>query len=190
MIVGLPVFVAILVAAVWLVSSYNGLVTAQQRVARAWANIDAPLRRRHDELPRLIEICRERRTAGNAALERVLEARGQIDAAREASDPVALGRAESALRLELGKVLTLADRSPELGSHEAFTTQRDRIAALQTEIAERGALFNDAVRDNNAAVGRFPANLVAGVGGFRSWRLLEIEPAARRGVASDALLDA
>ena len=75
MFLGFIVFAAIVAGALWFVSTYNYLVAAKQRVARAWSNLDVPVRERHDELPRLVEICSKHLHNDQAALDRVLEAR-------------------------------------------------------------------------------------------------------------------
>ena len=119
MFLGFIVFAAIVAGALWFVSTYNYLVATKQRVARAWSNLDVPVRERHDELPRLVEICGKHLRNDQAALDRVLEARSAIFAARHSFDPAVLGRAEIDLRRELGTLLSLADGDRELAAIKA-----------------------------------------------------------------------
>ncbi|PJA58198.1 MAG: LemA family protein, partial [Rhodocyclales bacterium CG_4_9_14_3_um_filter_68_10] len=74
---------AILVVATYAVLLYNGLVSLKHAVARAWANIDVLLKQRHDELPKLVEVCRQYREFEQTTLQRVIEARGRVHAAAE-----------------------------------------------------------------------------------------------------------
>lgn len=170
MLLGLLVFVAIVAAVVWFVASYNHLVALSQRVLQTWANIDALLRQRHDELPKLVEACGEYMKYEQATLDRVLEARSAVFGARHAANAEALGPAETELRGGLGKLFALAEAYPELKANQSFQLLQQRIGALETEIAERRETYNDAVRENNVALEQFPGKIIAGIGGFRTSR--------------------
>jgi LemA protein len=173
MFLGFIVFAAIVAAALWLVSTYNYLVATKQRVARAWSNLDVPVRERHDELPRLVEICGKYLHNDQAALDRVLEARSAIFAARHSFDPAVLGRAEIDLRRELGTLLSLAQGDPGLAADRHFGILRRRLAELGEQIGERRKLYNDAVNENNIAIEQFPGRWVAGIGAFRTFEPLD-----------------
>jgi LemA protein len=173
MFLGLIVFAAIVAAALWFVSTYNYLVATKQRVARAWSNLDVPVRERHDELPRLVEICSKYLRNDQPALDRVLEARSAIFAARHSFDPAVLGRAEIALRRELGTLLSLADGDRELAGDKHFGILRQRLAELAEQIGDRRKLYNDAVNENNIAIEQFPGRWVAGIGAFRTFEPLD-----------------
>jgi LemA protein len=175
MALGLLVFVAIVVAVVWFAAAYNQLVAAQQRVTQAWANIDLLLRQRHDELPRLVELCERHARFDH---ERLLEARAAIFGARHAQDPDALGRAENDLRAELAKLFALTPANAELAADQMFAALRQRIAALDADIAARREIYNAAVEENNAAIRRFPGRIVAVIGGFRASSPLRFETTA------------
>jgi len=173
MFLGFIVFAAIVAAALWFVSTYNYLVATKQRVARAWSNLDVPVRERHDELPRLVEICGKYLRNDQAALDRVLEARSAIFAARHSFDPAVLGRAEIDLRRELGTLLSLAESDRELAADKHFGILRRRLAEIGEQIGERRKLYNDAVNENNIAIEQFPGRWVAGIGAFRTFEPLD-----------------
>jgi LemA protein len=173
MFLGFIVFAAIVAAALWFVSTYNYLVATKQRVARAWSNLDVPVRERHDELPRLVEISAKYLHNDQAALDRVLEARSAIFAARHSFDPTVLGPAEIDLRRELGTLFSLADNDAELSADKHFGMLRRRLAELGDQIAERRKLYNDAVNENNIAIEQFPGRWVAGIGAFRTFEPLD-----------------
>ena len=173
MFLGFVVFAAIVAAALWFVATYNHLTATKQRVARAWSNLDVPVRERHDELPKLLEICAKHLRGEQAALDRVLEARGAIFAARHSFDPKVLGPAEIRLHRELGNLLALAQDDRELVVNQHFSILRQRLAQLGSEIAERRKLYNDAVNENNIAIEQFPGRIVAGIGGFRTFEPLD-----------------
>jgi len=73
---------ALLVLFAYGVMLYNGLVQVKHAVAKAWANIDVLLKQRHDELPKLVETCKQYKQFEQATLQRVVEARSQVQAAR------------------------------------------------------------------------------------------------------------
>ena len=173
MFLGFVVFAAIVASALWFVATYNHLTVTKQRVARAWSNLDVPVRERHDELPRLVEICAKYLRGEQAALDRLLEARGAIFAARHSFDPKVLGPAEIDLRRELGNLLGLAQNDRELVANQQFSMLRQRLAEIANQIAERGKLYNDAVNENNIAIEQFPGRIVAGIGGFRTFQPLD-----------------
>ena len=173
MFLGFVVFAAIVAAALWFVATYNYLTVTKQRVARAWSNLDVPVRERHDELPMLVEICGKYLHGERAALDRVLAARGAIFAARHSFDPKVLGPAEIELRRELGNLLRLAQGERELVANQQFSSLQQRLAELGQQIAERQRAYNDTVNENNIAIDQFPGRIIAGIGGFRTFEPLD-----------------
>jgi LemA protein len=159
MLFGLIVFGAIVLVVFVLAATYNGLVTATERAARAWNELDALLRQRHDEIPKLIEICEPHLTRERAAFDRVLAARTEVFGARQTRAADALSRAETTLRTELAALIALA--------------------ASNAELAERRALYNEAAARYNAAIARLPGNVVAVLGGFRPLAALDAETGSR-----------
>ena len=95
------VLVIIAVALVWTIMLYNNLVTIKHNVSKAWSNIDVLLKQRHDELPKLVETCKQYKQFEQDTLEKVMQARSQVASARASHDIPALGQAEGALRLPL-----------------------------------------------------------------------------------------
>ena len=159
--------------AVYAVVAYNALVGLKHGVARAWSNIDVLLRQRHEELPKLVEACRQYQQFEAATLARVTEARASIAAARERQDLPALGAAEGLLRTGLGQIFAVAEAYPELRVNEQFMQLQARISALENAIADRRELYNEAVNLNNTRIEQFPELLLARGFGFTAKPLLE-----------------
>jgi len=166
-----------LVLLVYGVMMYNGLVSVKNNVARAWANIDVLLKQRHDELPRLVEVCKGYRDFERDVLVRVTEARGRVAQAREARDIAALGPAEAALRVGVARIFALAERYPQLKANQNFLQLQERITGLENAIADRREFYNDSVNVNNIRIEQFPETLIARLFGFREARLLLFEAA-------------
>src|SRR5688572_29123621 len=101
--------VVLVVAIIYFVMIYNQLVQIKHNVSKAWANIDVMLKQRHDELPKLVETCRQYMKFEQETLVRVMEARAQVSNARQEHDVPALGRAEGELRGAVGRLFAVAE---------------------------------------------------------------------------------
>jgi LemA protein len=159
----------------YLIGSYNGLVQVRAAVKLAWSNIDVLLVQRHDELPKLVEVCKQYMQYEPGALERVMRARAGVDAARNAGNVASLGSAERELRAGLTGLYAVAENYPELKASEPFRHLQQRISGLETAIADRREVYNDAVNTNNVRISSFPGVLVAGVGNFPEVQLLHFQ---------------
>lgn len=172
------------------ITLYNGLVSLKHAVARAWANIDVLLKQRHDELPKLVEVCRQYKEFEQATLARVIDARSQVHSARERGDIPALGAAEGQLRAGLGRLFAVAEAYPELRANENFMQLQARITQLENAIADRRELYNEAVNVNNVRVEQFPDSVVAGLFKFELRPLLEFSAVEKADVDMKALFSA
>src|SRR5450631_3459512 len=95
--IAIVVLAAIAVIVVYLILLYNNLVQVKHNVSKAWANIDVLLKQRHDELPKLVETCKQYMKFEQDTLQKVVDARSKVFAARESQDIRALGSAEAGL---------------------------------------------------------------------------------------------
>ena len=173
---------AMAVVVIYAITLYNGLVAIKHAVAKAWANIDVLLKQRHDELPKLVEVCKQYKQFEQETLQRVIEARAGVQEARTTQNVGALGEAENALRQSVGKIFALAEAYPELKANENFMQLQQRITGLENGIADRRELYNDAVNINNVHVEQFPDALVARLFNFGSKPLLEFSSAEKSDV--------
>jgi LemA protein len=172
--IGTFVVLGLLVAsAVYTVVIYNNLVSLKHGVSKAWANIDVLLKQRHDELPKLVETCKQYMGYEQETLERVMRARARVQTARERGDVPGVGRAESELRLGLGNLFAVAEAYPDLKTNETFQHLQSRISGLESSIADRREFYNEAVNNNNVRIEQFPDVLVARTFGFKPADLLE-----------------
>ncbi|MEO6407709.1 MAG: LemA family protein [Burkholderiaceae bacterium] len=178
----IAVLIGLVVAAIYLVFLYNSLVGVKNAVSKAWANIDVLLKQRHDELPKLVDTCRQYMRHEQATLEKVIQARAQVAQAREARDVGALGTAEGALRSGLGNLFALAESYPDLKANEQFAHLQSRISGLENAIADRREFYNESVNINNVSVEQFPEVLVARWFKFKPFELLRFEAAELKDV--------
>jgi len=158
---------------VYVVLIYNNLVSLKHNVSKAWSNIDVLLKQRHDELPKLVETCRQYMKYEQETLEKVMQARSSVASAQQQGDIAQLGQAEGALRLGLGNLFALAEAYPELKADETFQHLQARITGLENSIADRREFYNESVNINNVRIEQFPDVLIARMFNFTSFTLLE-----------------
>lgn len=171
---GILIFLGVIVVLlIYGITLYNHLVNVKHAVAKAWANIDVLLKQRHDELPKLVEICKQYKEFEQATLQRVIEARSQVQAARQQQNIPALGQAEGMLRMGLGNIFAVAEAYPELKANENFMQLQSRIISLENGIADRRELYNETVNINNVQIEVFPASIIAALFNFGEKPLLE-----------------
>ena len=166
---------------------YNHLVNVKHAVAKAWANIDVLLKQRHDELPKLVEVCKQYKQFEQATLQKIIEARSQVQSARERQDIPALGQAEGALRMGLGSIFAVAEAYPELKANENFMQLQTRITSLENGIADRRELYNESVNINNVQIEVFPASIIAKLFNFGEKPLLEFSASEKADVDMKSL---
>ena len=161
--------------AIYIVSIYNHLVRIKHNVSKAWSNIDVLLKQRHDEIPKLVETCKQYMKFEQDTLEKVMLARAQVSQARQNQDVPGLGLAEGALRMGLGQLFALSEDYPELRANENFQHLQSRISTLENTIADRREFYNESANINNIGIETFPDLIVARLFGFGPRDLLEFE---------------
>ena len=181
---------AVAAALLYGVLLYNGLVALKHGVAKAWANIDVLLKQRHDELPKLVEVCRQYKQFEQETLARVTEARARVAKAREAHDVPALGAAENLLRAGLGQIFAVAEAYPELKANEHFMQLQTRITALENSIADRREWYNESVNLHNVRIEQFPDLIIARMFSYTEQPLLQFSVAEKADVDLKALFSA
>ena len=172
----------LIVVLIYAITLYNQLVTVKHGVTQAWSNIDVLLRQRHEELPKLVEACRQYMQYEQATLQRVINARNAVSQARDRSDVKQLGQAETALRSGLGQLFALAENYPQLQASSSFQHLHQRISGLENGIADRRELYNAAVNINNVRIEQFPEVLLVRFFNFQPAELLRFSEADKADV--------
>ena len=166
---------------------YNGLVRLKHQVTRSWANIDVLLKQRHDEIPKLVDVCRHYAQFEQDTLSRTMEARAALSEAARGSNVGRIGELEGRLRGLIGQIFAVAEAYPELKADSQFSHLAQRITALEDGIADRRELYNEAVNNNNVRLEQFPDVLLARLFGFRTARPLRFSEAEKHDVDVNAL---
>jgi LemA protein len=183
------VLALLVVLLVYAVMVYNGLVALKHAVTKAWSNIDVLLKQRHDELPKLVEVCRQHMQFESGTLEKIISARSGARVAADKGDVKGVGAAESVLRAGLGAITATVEAYPELRANQSLQTLLGRITGLENAIADRREFYNESVNANNVRIEQFPDVIVARMAGFKEADLLEFEAAEIADVDVKALFD-
>ena len=164
---------------VWVAAVFNGLVARRNRMREGWSGVEVQLKRRHDLIPRLVEVASAYGHHERSALEGVMRMRAGALAAKGA---VEAADVERGLGEGVGSLVAVAEAYPDLKADAVFRDLMAELVATEDELQYARRYYNGAVRELNNAVGVFPANLVAGALGFREGEFFEVEKAIEREV--------
>jgi LemA protein len=178
----------LVVAAVWAIGIYNGLVTARNAFKNAFAQIDVQLTRRYDLIPNLVEVAKGYMAHERDTLEAVTRARaaaisGLGAAKANPGDPGAmqqLAAAEQGLGGALGRLMVVSEQYPDLKANQNMLQLSEELTSTENRIAFARQAFNDSVMAYNNRREVFPSSIIAGMFNFAAAALLEIAEPVKR----------
>jgi LemA protein len=165
----------IVLAVVWLVLLYNGLVQRRLRVDEAWSQIDVQLKRRHDLIPNLVNTVRGYMEFEQKVLTDVTNARAAAVAAGS-QGPAAQAQAENALTSSLRSLFAVVENYPQLKANENVLSLQEQLTTTENQISFSRQHYNATVRDYNTSIQTFPAMFIADNFGFKKREFFEAEP--------------
>ena len=186
-IIGAIVLVA-LVAALYAVGQYNGLVTLKNRFKNAFAQIDVQLKRRYDLIPNLVETAKGYIKHERETLEAVTQARNLAQsaggrAAANPGDPQAmkdLAGAEAGLTGALGRLMVVAEAYPDLKANQNMMQLTEELTSTENKVAFARQAYNDSVMTYNTTRETFPTSILAGIFQFAPAELFQIDNPAEK----------
>ncbi len=164
--------VIIILALLWGVTTYNGLVNLREEVAGKFSDIDVQLERRADLVPNLVNTVKGYVKHEDSAIERVTKARENLLRADDVEDK---SLANSELSSALNSLLVIVENYPDLKANENFINLQDELAGTENRIAVARRDFNEAVKDYNAKIKKIPTNIIAGIGDFEKMDYFEAD---------------
>src|SRR5436190_3980098 len=164
---------------IWIVGSYNSLVSRRNQVRNAWRQIDVQLKRRHDLIPNLVNAVRGSMDFEKDTLTQVMEARAK---ALTATGPADAAQKEGQLSQALGRLIAVAENYPTLKSNENVKMLMEELSATENKVGFSRQFYNDIATNFNTAQQVFPTNILAGNFGFKPAELFEITDAKDREV--------
>src|SRR3974390_1690644 len=141
----------------------NALVTKNEAVKSAWAQVDVVLQRRADLIPNLVETVKGYAQQEQTVFGDIAAARAALIGAKTPSDKIAAnGQLDSAL----SRLLIIVENYPQLKSNENFMRLQDELAGTENRIAVERRRYNETVQDYNTYISLFPNSVIAGMAGF------------------------
>lgn len=163
-------FIALSVV-LYVVGVYNGVVRLTRYIDKNFANLEAFLKQRHDEIPKLVNACQAYMQHERGTLTEIVQLRSAFDQAKSSDEKI---RVENRLSHALDRLQIAVEAYPELKASEHFTVAMTRFSALETAINDQRQLFNDSVTQYNIYIKEFPALLIAKAFGAGERTLLAI----------------
>lgn len=163
--------VIILIPLSYLKGTYNTLVTMDEGVKAAWAQVENQLQRRYDLIPNLVETVKGYAAHEKEVFIKVTEARSKVAGAASISDKIS---ANNQLSSALARLLVVVERYPDLKANTNFIRLQDELAGTENRISVERRRFNETVRIYNTKIRSFPTNIIAGMFGFEKATFFEV----------------
>src|SRR5882672_1847148 len=175
---GLIIVIAIIVVAViFVIGIYNGLIQKRLRIDEALAQIQVQLKRRHDLIPNLVNAVKGYMGFEQKVLTDVTNARAAAVSAGS-QGPAQQAAAENALTGTLRSLFAVVENYPELKANENVLALQEQLTTTENQIAFSRQHYNASVLDYNTGIQTFPAVLLAGMFGFAKREFFDAEPEA------------
>lgn len=182
---GLWVLIAVVAAlAIWLFTSYNGLVAQDESVNQSWANLQSQYQRRADLIPNLVNTVKGYTSYEKGTLEAVINARAKATQTTINADNLdeqsmqKFQQAQGELSSALQRLMVVVERYPELKASDQFQQLQAQLEGTENRINESRTLYNEVVMNYNVKVRRFPASIPASLFGFHKKTMFQAEAGA------------
>lgn len=171
----------VIIAAIvlWVIASYNSLISGRNQVKSAWAQIDVQLKRRFDLIPNLVETVKGYAKHEQETFDKVIRAR---NSAMSATSVEEMAAKEGELQQTLRSLFALSESYPDLKANEGFLKLQDELAGTENTISYSRKFYNEMVTRYNTRLQTFPTNILAGIFNFSSEPLFLVEEPTEREV--------
>jgi len=156
--------------------TYNTFVTMDEAVKASWSQVENQLQRRYDLIPNLVETVKGYAKHEREVLTEVTNARAKVGGAGTIDDKI---KANNELSGALSRLLLVVERYPDLKANQNFIRLQDELAGTENRIAVERRRYNETVQTYNVKIRSFPANLLAGIFGFKAAAFFEAPAAAK-----------
>ena len=183
--VTLIIIAAILIGGfLWVKGAYNNMVTEDENVQNAWAQVENVYQRRADLIPNLVATVKGYAEHESATLENVIAARAKatqmtVDPANLSEEAIAkFNEAQGELSTALGRLLLIQENYPDLKANQQFSELQAQLEGTENRIATERMKFNDAAKVYNTMIRKFPDNIIASIFGFEKKCYFEAQAGA------------
>ncbi|MBO7283342.1 MAG: LemA family protein [Alistipes sp.] len=169
------------VVLIWGISAYNGLVSKEERVSSAWANVETVYQRRADLIPNLVNTVKGYAAHESQTLMEVTEARAKSTAisvdpsTATPAEMEAWMKAQSEVGSALGRLIAISENYPDLKANQNFLELQKQLEGTENRISTERRKYNEEVRNYNVKIRRFPTNIIAGMFGFEKRVMFEAQ---------------
>lgn len=160
----------------WVKNNYNAMVTMDEEVNGAWAQVENVLQRRYDLIPNLVQTVKGYAAHESDVLTEITEARSRVGGAGVPADRM---QAEGELSGALSRLMMVVENYPQLKANENFIRLQDELSGTENRIAVERGRYNTVVQNYNAFIRRFPASAIAGMFNFGRREFFEAPEAAQ-----------
>mgnify|MGYP004674397243 FL=1 len=167
----IAIIVVLVLLILYVIGTYNGLVSLRNKKDDQWAQIDVQLKRRADLIPNLVEIVKGYAKHESETLEKVIEARNTYMTAKTPEDEM---KASGEVTQALNKLLALSEAYPELKANQNFLGLQQDVSDTEDKISYARQFYNDSVLTYNNKVQMFPSNIIAGMFNFTKATFFEV----------------
>ena len=174
------------IIALWAANVYNGLVSAEEEVESAWAQVENQYQRRSDLIPNLVATVKGYAAHENETLEGVISARARatqitVDPSNATPEQLAAyQKAQGELSQALGRLMAVAESYPDLKANENFRDLQAQLEGTENRCTIARQNFNEAARAFNTYLRRFPNNVIGGAFGFEKKPYFEADEDAKK----------
>lgn len=175
-----PIIIILIILGVvvlWVIVSYNRLISLRNRVREAFSDIDVQLKRRYNLIPNLVETVKGYAAHEKGVFEKVTEARTRAMGAQGAHDKAA---AENMLTGALKTLFAVSENYPDLKASTNFLELQRELRDTEDKIQAARRFYNTNVMSLNTKIQSFPVNLMAGMFSFKPEEFFELEEEAAR----------
>jgi LemA protein len=166
----------VVLVGLYVIMTYNRLVSLRNRIENAWSQIDVQLKRRYDLIPNLVETVKGYASHEQETLEKVITARNAGMGAQTVKDQA---EAENMLTGALRSLFALSESYPDLKANQNFRQLQEELTGTEGRIAYARQYYNDSVYGYNTRIQSFPANMLAGMFSFAAREYFQAEDETR-----------
>ena len=171
--------VVVVLILLWVVATYNGLISLRNRVKDSWSQIDVQLKRRFDLIPNLVETVKGYAKHESETPEEVIKARNTYMTASLPEDQM---KADGELTKAISKLFALSESYPDLKANTNFIDLQDQLKETENKIAMSRQFYNDVVLQYNNKIEMVPSNIIANLFKFQKQAFFEANDEARENV--------
>jgi LemA protein len=165
MLILIGLIVTLVVIALWVMATYNGLASDRLKVDNQWSQIDVQLKLRADMIPSLVDIVKGYAGHEKELIDSVTNARTKMMSAATVGEEM---ECSDSLSGSLSKLMAVAEDYPDLKANQNFLDLQQQLGTIEKRIADNRQFYNDTVMRYNNKLVVIPTKFIAGIFNFKA----------------------